>query len=247
MNEKLTSTLAESVDFLTGKMSTEPWPGGISLLGEGGKFTTDGSVQSWPGNTFVCHVNPQSQAHNDLRALQEEIKMSRFAPFFTFLPPSSFHMTLFEGVSPGVADTERLPRGATSEMSRDALTENMLETLEHLSFAPTETVEMASLFCGIGLRVNRVGEQGDTPFRVARDALRTATGINPPGFDGYTFHITLAYLIQWLTEPTAIALAEFSGELAGRYREKLSAIALGPVEFCNFDTMHHFVPLKRLV
>lgn len=238
---------AESIAFLTGQLSSEPWPNGISLPGGGGKFSTDGSVQSWPGNTFICHVDPQSDVHNELRSLQEQFKMSRFAQFFTFLPPSSFHMTVFEGVSPGVKDTERLPLGATDSMSRDALTNIMLKAVEDVRFATTQTVEMDSLFCGLGLRVIRVGEQGETPLRINRNTLRTATGINPPDFDTYTFHITFAYLVQWLTEPTAIALVDLSEELAGRYKEKLSAIPLGPVEFCNFDTMHHFDSLKRLV
>lgn len=247
MNDKSASLRTEAIAFLTGQSSPELWPSGISLPGGGGKFTTDGAVQSWPGNTFICHVDAQSAAHNDLRALQEEIKMSRFSPFFTFLPPSSFHMTLFEGVSPGVTDTERLPRDAQNNMSRDALTENMIDAVKECRFEASQKVKMDSLFCGLGLRVLKVGGQGEASLRANREALRAATGINPPNFDGYTFHITLAYLIQWLTEPTAIALVDFSDELAERYADKLSAIELGPVEFCNFDTMHHFESLKRLI
>ncbi|MFK7859657.1 MAG: DUF1868 domain-containing protein [Granulosicoccus sp.] len=247
MSNKPTAANTEAVNFLTGKLSREPWPSGIALPGEGGKFLSDGTLQVWPGNTFVCHVDAQSPAHDELRALQEEIKMSRFASFFTFLPPSSFHMTVFEGISPGVNNPACLPTGAKPGMSRDELSANMLEKLADVKLEPSQSVEIVSLFCGLGLRVRRVGEQHDAPLRHARERLRTATGINPPRFEEYMFHISLAYLLQWLTEPTAAALVEFSNELAGRYAQKLSAIPLGPVEFCNFESMHHFEPLKRLV
>ncbi|MFK7995672.1 MAG: DUF1868 domain-containing protein [Granulosicoccus sp.] len=246
MNNKSTPMRADSIDFLTGKKSGRPWPGGISLPGKGGKFLSDGSIQLWPGNTFVRHVDAKSPEHDHLRALQEEVKMSRFARFFTFLPPSSFHMTVFEGVSPQATDAALLPTGTNAEMPRDAMSETMLNAVDDIRFDATQTVKMDGLFCAFSLRVSRVGEQGDLPLRAARKTLRSATGINPPGFDDYTFHITLAYLLQWLTEPTAHALVDFSDELVMRYSQKLSAIALGPVEFCNFETMHHFEPLMRM-
>lgn len=247
MKDNATSADAQAVKFLTGSLSAQPWPGGISLPGQGGKFNTDGSVQRWPGNTFICHVDAQSAAHKHLRALQEEIKMSRFARFFTFLPPSSFHMTVFEGVSPGVTDTAFIPHGANAEMTRDELSANILQSIDDIYLEPAQSVQMVSLFCAQGLRVSRVGELGDGPLREARDTLRTATGISPSAFAEYKFHITLAYLLEWLTEPTAKAVVSFSNELAERYAKDLSSIPLGPVEFCNFETMHHFEPLKRSV
>lgn len=89
----------DPIAFATGRLSGQMLPDGISLPARGGKFATDGSVQVWPGNTFVCHV--QTGASLDaLRALQEEVKLSRFARLFAFLPPSSFHMTVFQGRSP---------------------------------------------------------------------------------------------------------------------------------------------------
>ncbi|MDJ1017591.1 MAG: DUF1868 domain-containing protein, partial [Paracoccaceae bacterium] len=88
------------IDHLTGRLSRTVRPPGISLPKGGGKFTTDGAVQIWPGNTFVCHLDRRSEPYALILALQEDLKKSAFQRFFAFLPPPSFHMTVYQGLSP---------------------------------------------------------------------------------------------------------------------------------------------------
>lgn len=237
MNDKTIPARPDPLSYLTGRLSTEPRPEGISLPGEGGKFATDGAVQHWPGNTFIRHVIPDSAAHDTLRALQEEVKMSRFAQFFTFLPPSSFHMTVFQGMSAGFATRGRC---------RDAVCGALLSSIEGIAFPATTEARLAEVYGARSVSVTGAGDAAEASLRHARTVLRDATGINPPDFDSYVFHITLAYLVEWLTEPTARAVVELSAELTERYRAALSDIPLGPVEFCNYETMHHFEPLKQM-
>ena len=238
MKDRHAPSRPDPIAHLTGALDGGPRPPGISLPGEGGKFATDGHVQPWAGNTFVCHVLPDSAAHDAIREMQEEVKMSSFARFFTFLPPSSFHMTILGGMSPGFE-----PRGPR----RDTVSAELLGRVEGLRFPATRQARVADLFCGHSLTMTGTASDGDAPFRAERDALRAATGINPADYDDHVFHITLAYLVDWLTRPTAEALVAFSAELTERYRAPLKDIQLGPVEFCNFETMHHFEPLKALV
>ncbi len=247
MKDQKTPARPDPIAFLTGKLSGAPRPAGISLPGEGGKFASDGSVLVWPGNTFVCHVLPDCAAHDAIRAMQEQVKMSRFARFFTFLPPSSFHMTVFQGCSPGTTGTALLPSGAEPGMRRDALSALMLDAVRDVTFDPAPRARMTDLYCGKSLTVTGADPGGEAPLRAMRETLRRATGITPPDFDTYAFHITLAYLVDWLTESTAQALVEFSADLTGQFAPALSEIPLGPVELCNFETMHHFEPLKALV
>lgn len=238
MKDRPAPSRPDPIAYLTGTLDGTARPPGISLPGEGGKFATDGHVQNWPGNTFVCHVLSDSDAHDAIRAIQEEVKMSRFARFFTFLPPSSFHMTILGGMSPGFE-----PRGPR----RDTVSAELLRSVEGLALPATRQARVVDLYCGHSLTMTGTGPDGDVGFRAERDALRAATGINPADDDDYVFHITLAYLLDWLTRPTAEELVAFSAELTARHAPMLAQVPLGPVEFCNFETMHHFEPLKALV
>ncbi len=246
MAARLAMTGIDMLPYLTGSHTDAPFPGGISLSGQGGKFTPDGKAQIWPGNTFVCHVERPGAGFDALRALQEEVKMSRFARFYNFLPPSSFHMTVFQGVSPGERQGAFLPDGVKDEASLDEINTAVREATRDLAFAPTREVQAVNFFCAQGLIVTGVGPEGEAPLREIRNTLRAATGINPPGFGDYVFHITLAYLAEWVTEPTGRAIIDFAEELMERYGPTLGSIPLGPVEFCAFETMHHFEPLQTL-
>ncbi len=232
--------------LLTGRLSGLPYPPGVSLLGGGGKFSTDGAVQHWPGNTFVCHVDRSSSAFEAIRALQEEVKKSPFNPFFTFLPPPSFHMTVYQGLSPGMTADTGWPRGIPTGQSRDEVSAALLQRLDGVSLPTSYKIKVDRLLAGYSLRVSGADDHEEHKLRQARVALRDATRITFADFDDYGFHITLGYLIDWLSGNTAQELIDFSAEISRQVLDGIGAIDLGPVEFCSFDTMHHFEALKTL-
>lgn len=237
----------DAIDYLTGRLSSDPRPGGISLPGAGGKFLSDGSVQHWPGNTFICHIDCRSSAFEAIRALQEEIKRSPFNRFFTFLPPSSFHMTVFQGVSPASAPGRGWPDGLDWPLARDAASAEILQRIDTVALPNRSTIRLVDVFAAHSLTVTGATAQDEEDLRAARQTLRDATRIAQADFDDYVFHISLAYLIDWVSEPLARDIAAFSAELTAELAARLGDITLGPVEFCEFDTMHHFEPLKLLV
>jgi len=100
----------DPVATLIGRLNDAPYPGGVSCLGEGGKFTPDGAVQPWPGNTFICHIPHTSVAFGAIQSLQEQLKRSEFNRFFTYLPMPSVHMTVFQGISPMYEEGAVWPR-----------------------------------------------------------------------------------------------------------------------------------------
>ena len=232
----------EPIKFLTGTLSPRAYPSGVGLPGTGEKFTTDGVVEIWPGNTFVCHVERPSPAYAALMELQEAVKQSEFAAFFTFLPPPSFHMTVFQGMSPGNQGTPEWPRDVPVTASRDDVTETIAARTRGLEL-PEVRIRAKDLFCARSLTVTGIDEAAERTLRQARSDLRDATGISPRDFDSYVFHITLSYLIHWLSVSAATELAAFSDELFGEFEEALQDISLEPCAFCNFDSMHHFEPV----
>lgn len=242
----MTPSRPNAIDYLTGRLSSAPRPGGISLPGGGGKFHSDGSVQHWPGNTFICHIDRNSAAFEAIRALQEEIKRSEFNRFFTFLPPTSFHMTVFQGTSPATKPGAGWPDGLDWPLARDAVSAEIIERIRNVDLPPSRTIRFVDLFAAHSLTVTGATAEQEEGLRTARRALREATRIPQADFDRYVFHISLAYLIDWVSEPLARDIVAYSVDQTERFRPLIGEITLGHVEFCNFDTMHHFEPLKFL-
>ncbi len=234
------------IEYLTGRLSGTPRPPGIALLNGGGKFTPDGAVQIWPGNTFICHLDRTSAAFEAIREMQEEVKKSAFNRFFTFLPPPSFHMTVLQGVSPTSGPGTGWPKDAPEVMTRDELSRFLVAKLAGLGLPAKYRIKFDGLFGGYSLTVSGADAEQEAALRQARVALRDATGITFPDFDDYVHHITLAYLIDWLSEKTAKELAAFSAEIGSQFKEAIGIIDLGRVEFCDFDTMHHFELMQAL-
>jgi hypothetical protein len=234
------------IEHLTGRLSNLARPPGISLLNGGGKFTPDGAVQQWPGNTFICHIDRRSHAFEAIRALQEEVKMSVFNRFFTFLPPPSFHMTVYQGLSPDTKPGSGWPADIPEGLPREEVNALLLERLNRVALPASYKIKVDGLFAGYSLTVSGADEGQERALRQTRIALRHATGISFKDFDSYVFHITMAYLIDWLSEGTAKELADYSSEIGRQFLSGIASIALGPVEFCNFDTMHNFEVVATL-
>ncbi len=235
----------DPIAHLTGALSGLPFPGGISLPGGGGKFDTSGAVLRWPGNTFVCNVDPGSESFQRLVGLQEQVKRSPFGALFTFLPAPSFHMTVFQGYSPRELYTEHWPEGLSAESSRDATTDFIAARIDGANL-PRFSARPTGLYAGNSVTMAGLSPEDDARMRAARRHLRDLTGIHPPGFETYVFHITLGYLIQWLTSQTARDLVAFSDEIGTTFCEETPQIDLQDCAFCTFETMHHFEPVSIL-
>lgn len=230
----------DPIEMLTGAKRSSLYPGGIGLPGSGEKFLTDGSVQTWSGNTFICHIDRTSSSFAAIQELQERIKKSQYAQFYTFLPPPSFHMTIFQGYSPG----DPMPDGINDELSLEALTSLFMQRTEKLELPDKIRICATDLYTAHSLTVCGANAEQEQQMRTIRSALRDATGIQPEKFDSYVFHISLAYLLHWVSEGLAKEIVDYSNQLFKDYQAELSDIELGPIEFCTFDTMHHFQPLK---
>lgn len=166
--------------YLTGQASGLPRPASV-----GQKFAPDGAVLPFAGHTFLCHVDPASAAHRALCAAQDMLRAGSPAEAFTYLPPTSLHMTVFEGVCDGyrsppdwVTDlTVTLPvADVTAHVSRRI---NGLTLPDHFTFSPVE------MFCGVGLNVTGVSAADAAALQTARRSLRQATGIHRADFRSY--------------------------------------------------------------
>ena len=214
------------------------------------KFGRDGHVLPFPGNTVICHLPQQGEStacFNALLDIYREAPAHAFMRKVTMLPPSSYHMTVFGAA----ADSDRRPGLWPSGLPLDA-------PIAACHRAVAERLQAFKLNCTLPLRLRvdlsdvdenhrplrlrllPVDEAENAKLRGLRDRLSAALSIRQEDHDDYGFHITLGYLIRWLSPEEHVT---FRNELR-RWRNMVAAqcpvIELGAPEFCTFDDMFAF-------
>lgn len=226
---------AQAIAYLTGALTGGPRPAAIGL-----KFDEAGEVLPTPGNTTICHIAPQSTAHAALVRAQNTLRAGPLADAFTFLPPASFHMTIFEGVIDYTRERPRWPSHLPLETPVEQVTHDFDKRLQGLGLAQTFRTRPLGIRAGFSVAMAGATADDEALLRRTREQLREATGIARPDHDSYAFHITLAYLLRWLSEDEAQSVVALSRKAGQTLIAEAPEISLGPVEFCAFDTMHHF-------
>lgn len=224
----------DAMSYLTGRLT-----GGDRPAAVGEKFAPDGRILPWGGNTFICHI-PSGIAHDVLTAVQARLQEGPLAAAFAFLPPSSFHMTVFEGANDRRRGDDSWPAGVDPDAPMAAVTDRFLAAVRPLSLPRSVAIRPTALFGGFSVSVAGASAADEAQLRAAREALSLATGIRRQDFANYGFHITLGYLLRWLTEAEAAEVIALSDRLHADLAAALPRIELGPVEFCTFADMGAF-------
>ncbi|KAJ6509037.1 RNA ligase/cyclic nucleotide phosphodiesterase [Mycena sanguinolenta] len=204
------------------------------------KFDPDGNVQPYPGNTIISHLPQSSELHRSLRALHEKLNSSHLSHLYALLPLAVLDSTRTLSRWP-----DDLPRNATlAECS--SLYENKLSSFDLQCDPP---YHLSILRFGIGgagitLRLEAYTAQENARMRNLRDRLSSLLHIRGKDHDTYGFHLTVAYLLRFLTgeqekELTHLLKEHFETEMPKQFE-------LGPPEFCIFEDMFAFEPVLYL-
>ncbi|KAF7357573.1 DUF1868-domain-containing protein [Mycena sanguinolenta] len=241
-SRKFTTTSSNLVVMNSEPLRPVPkYPNGVPS-----KFDPEGNVQRYRGNTFICHLSPSSEPelYNSLLALHDKLKNHHLSHLYTLLPPSSWHMTVFDGScedqQPGRWPDD-LPGNASLEECT-ALYEKKLSTFDLQCDPPyrLSIVDIDLLPSYIELHLEPQTVEENARIRDLRDRLSQLLHIRKKDHVTYTLHLTLAYLLRFLT-------AEQNQELTALFSEHFEGMPkqfkLGAPEFCTFENMLAF---KRL-
>lgn len=226
--------------YLTGERTGGKRPDAV-----GKKFSPDGAPLSCPGFTTVCHVDPSSDAFVALVAAQERLKAGPLAGAFTFMPPDSLHMTIFEGVIDYSRTQTRWPQHLPTDAPIGQVAEDARSRLQGRNLETTFVARPVEVFAGFSVGMTGATEVEETRLRQTRNTLRDALNIHRPDHDSYQFHITLAYLLRWLSVEEARQVIALSREVTETLLAQIPELTLGPIELCQFETMHHFEEMKN--
>ncbi|MAY63011.1 MAG: hypothetical protein CML29_12430 [Rhizobiales bacterium] len=212
----------------------------------GTRHDRKGNFLPEPGNTVVCHLVDGSPSRDAIvearRALMELPGAERLA----FTPVSSLHMTLFQGV---IEFRRRLPYWPDDVPLNAPIEEVTALYLARLDgFSPGAHFRMR--VTGItpeGLALEGVADNDRRALAQWRDRLAACFGYRHPDHDDYRFHITFAYLMEWLEDDAAGAWRDGMAQILARLRAEAPVIELAPPAFCTFEDMRHFEEIKPIV
>nr|WP_320145019.1 DUF1868 domain-containing protein [uncultured Cohaesibacter sp.] len=228
------------LSLLTGKDIGGAHPPAITAPDKGGKFTPDGTVLPFPGNTFICHINQNTAFFEALCTMQDHLRASRYADWFSFLPKASFHMTVFCGVCGDPLGQDGWPEGLPAGSDLATTTRHFIDTLEQKRGEAGFKVKPTGLVLPATIEMEGLNPVEEGKLRQTRALLEDVTGIRRGDIDSYGFHVSMAYPIRWLTTQQADSVMKEAEALFEALLRDIGPVDLGPVELCLFETMHRY-------
>jgi hypothetical protein len=216
----------------------------------GRKFAADGRVLPFPGNTFICPIAPSNPATAPLRAFRAALEAEPYAHKFAFTPPSSYHMTVFEGVvdqvrKPGFWPADLDPDAPLADCNRLFLWKLAafnLEDLPRFRMAVMEGPGNVDMRPGAGIYLSPLDDRENARLRRLRDRLSDLLALRHPGHDTYKFHTTQTYAITPLTEAETVRYRAVRRASLAALAAAMPVLELAAPAFCLFEDMFAFQP-----
>lgn len=213
--------------------------------GPGRKFSVDGRVQRFSGNTILCHLNQSGPQHDALKQVYAALRAEAGDTHITWLPPSSYHMTVFDGSVDSLRTPGDWPSGLRTEASLQECSDLIAERLRKfdLGFDPPirmvadENSPAPTMTC-IPLRPVDAAE--NRRLRDLRDRMSMAVGIRHANHDSYGFHTTFGYYIKQFSPDAERKYRSNLTQTIQSFRRLCPVIELGAPEYCLFDDMATF-------
>lgn len=212
----------------------------------GRKFNADGSPCRFPGNTIISHIPMATPLSDALTSVRDTLAAGGYAPCLALLPPSSYHMTVFEGVTESSRRNGLWPAGLPTDAPLAASHRHLERKLEGFELdCPLPLRMRLDEFSlrrdpGATIRLLPLDEQENRKLRRLRDRLSAQLQLRAPDHDNYGFHISLAYLIDWMTPEQRREYIAVQSDCFNMLRKRVPVIELGAPEFCVFYDMFAF-------
>ena len=208
----------------------------------GTRYDAAGVFQPEPGNTVVCHVVPGSATEAALVNARLRYQSMPDAAKLAFTPVESYHMTLFQGIIEGRRNLPYWPADMAPDTPIDAMTAHYQKRLANFQPAAPFAVALVEAL-PTGLIVAGVTAADRHAMAEWRNRLAEAFGYRHPDHDSYEFHITMAYMIDWLEDAAIPGWTAMLNTVADEIRAKAPVLELRAPAFCSFADMNWFEEL----
>src|SRR6056300_169432 len=212
-----------------------------------GKFDNDGNPLHWPGCTIICPIQENSLVSSLLAEVQENFKEIAPNRKYTFLPQSSFHMTLFDCCNVSTFKTSYWPDNIQDKQNYLEIANILSDRLKNYQFPNSLAVRLNKFFGGFSTLLTPYSSKDEEILRNCRDDLSNLLGIKFENHLRYTFHITLAYILEPLTLEEVSRLIDLEKKMDKKFKNEIPLINLPQPEICFFNDMYKFTNIKNII
>lgn len=211
---------------------------------EAPKFHADGKPAHWPGNTIICHIDKRSDTFMTMLDLHTALMRSGLTHKVVPLPPASYHMTVFEGISyPQRA--RRFPRDLPRDAGEAECNAAFLKKLRQFDLGCRLPLRMRPSKLELqtnpyNIQLEAVDAAENRKIRGLRDRLADALQLRDDEHDTYRFHTTLNYFSSPLNDAEQRAFSQLRKRMLSTFIARSPVIELHAPEFAYFDDMFEF-------
>jgi hypothetical protein len=208
------------------------------------KFNPDGTEAHWPGNSIICHVDKRSETFMALLDIHRDLMRSGMLHRIAVLPPASYHMTIFNGISYPAryrAFPTDIPRDADEAFCNAWFLAKLkgfdlgCELPFRLRALPAE--EQNNLY---NILFEPVDEAEARKIRGLRERLAQALNYRLADHDSFRFHITLNYFYSAMRGEEERRFSKLHRALTAELIRRAPVLELHNPEYVVFDGMYEF-------
>ena len=227
--------------FLAGKLE------GYTLKGAENKFDDKGTPLPFPGCTIICNIPLNSNLSDQIIIFQKKMKNFNPEQTYFYLPPSSFHMTLFDCCNLNTKNTNYWPSNIDPNMDYKDVAVELNKRIQNYIFPEKLNLKLKMFFGGYSIILEPFSEKDEKILRNCRNELSSLLKIKFENHQRYTFHITLAYILRELKEGEIKKLLKFNKDLFQEFDRKFPEIILNKPEMSTFDNMLEFKSINQIL
>ena len=220
--------------LLKGELKGYPVPGAEP------KFDHNGKPLPFPGCSIISKIPLKSDLFYEIKLLQLKYKDLSPEKAYTYLPATSFHMTLFDCCNVNTVNTPYWPKKIVEDNNYTKIAYVLSKRIKKYIFPDKFDLKLKKLFGGYSIILEGNTNKDEKIIRGCRNKLSDLLGIRFENHDTYTFHITLAYILRKLKGDEIEKLIKTNSRLREMFVKNFPIIRIEKPVLCTFENMYEF-------